>query len=790
MDNLKINKGDAQMITAVSPIQSELILVGGGHANVQVLKAFAMRPILGLRITLISDVAYAPYSGMLPGFVAGRYQFEEMHINLYRLCNFANARFVHTKIKSIDTKNRVIQCQSRPDIAYDLLSINTGITPDYGNIDGAADYAVAVKPISQFLSKLVKLDNEISSSKDTIIIIGAGAAGIELAFAFRARFNKKNLTPKIIIIGKPKRFFLDISVKTHSKILQNCTNAGIDVYHGDPVIKLNKNSVILKSGVELSSNFTFLVTGAKPSEWLKSSSLNLTNDGFIEVNSTYQTSSDDRIFAAGDIAKIIGHPRPRSGVFAVRAGPVLAKNLRLKLHNSALQISHPQLRYLSLITLHENTVLAIWNKYHLTAKWLSPVKQWIDKKFISNFNTLPTMQESSHKPIALAKAELQEEEDPLLEKIYCTGCGAKAGSHILDIVLPNACEIAEKLGANKHYLPNLHTFTDAGEFPLNSIFNNTPDTGHDTGHDTGQVLTQTIDSISQMVSDPFLFGKIAALHALSDLFVSNATPLTALSLINIQRAKRNLQQSDLTQMLAGAMIEMSKAKTGIIGGHTSQSHESSLGFAITGLKNQAHFSNIKAQIEKSESKDWSLILTKPIGVGLILAAEMRNEAPIESYEDCINSMLISNQQAAHYLWQNGAVAMTDVTGFGLAKHMMNITQEMQIHINLDMAIKISLHKIPILSGVKEILRKTSIRASLHQANKRAVQISGDVDTANAQLIDILFDPQTSGGIVAAVPTSIASQLTHQLQQTSAPVASIIGTIQFNQTGIILRNEWE
>ena len=153
-------------------------------------------------------------------------------------------------------------------------------------------------------------------------------------------------------------------------------------------------------------------------------------------------------------------------------------------------------------------------------------------------------------------------------------------------------------------------------------------------------------------------------------------------------------------------------------------------------------------------------------------------------------MLISNQQAAHYLWQNGAVAMTDVTGFGLAKHMMNITQEMQIHINLDMAIKISLHKIPILSGVKEILRKTSIRASLHQANKRAVQISGDVDTANAQLIDILFDPQTSGGIVAAVPTSIASQLTHQLQQTSAPVASIIGTIQFNQTGIILRNEWE
>ena len=377
------------MKSSTVPIQTELVLVGGGHANIQVLKSFGMRPIAGLRISLISDVINAPYSGMLPGFVAGEYNHDEMHINLIRLANFANARFIRSKITSIDNINRRIHFEGRPEISYDLISVNTGITPDFGDIKGAREHCIAVKPISHFLSYLPQVDTTVTSPTDTIAIIGSGAAGIELAFAFRARFNKKNVSPKIIIIGATDRFFPNLPKKCHISICEQCKQADIEVRLGDPVVEVSDKVVTLNSGFKLAAEQTFLVTGAKPSEWLKYSSLNLTSDGYIEVNSTYQSISDKRVFAGGDIAKIKNQPRPRSGVFAVRAGPILAENLRLALNGLALKPNKQQSRYLSLIMLSNGRVMATWDRMYIFAKWLWPVKKWIDQKFISNFSNLP-----------------------------------------------------------------------------------------------------------------------------------------------------------------------------------------------------------------------------------------------------------------------------------------------------------------------------------------------------------------------------------------------------------------
>ena len=161
------------MNSSTEPIQTELVLVGGGHANIQVLKSFGMHPIAGLRVSLISDVINAPYSGMLPGFVAGEYSYDEMHINLVQLANFANARFIKTNITSIDTLNRQIHCEERPEISYDLISVNTGITSDFGDIKGAREHCIAVKPISHFLSHLPNLDATVTTPKDVIAIIGS-----------------------------------------------------------------------------------------------------------------------------------------------------------------------------------------------------------------------------------------------------------------------------------------------------------------------------------------------------------------------------------------------------------------------------------------------------------------------------------------------------------------------------------------------------------------------------------------------------------------------------------------
>ena len=754
------------------PIQTELVLVGGGHANIQVLKSFGMRPISGLRISLISDVINAPYSGMLPGFVAGKYSHDEMHINLVRLANFANARFIKSKITSIDNINRRIHCEGRPEISYDLISVNTGITPDFGDIKGAKEHCIAVKPISHFLSHLPMVDITVTSPTDTIAIIGSGAAGIELAFAFRTRFNNKNIYPKIVIIGAAKRFFPNLPKKCHLSICEQCKQADIEVHLGEAVIEVSDKLVTLNSGVQLAAEHIFLVTGAKPSEWLKHSSLNLTSDGYIEVNNAYQSISDKRVFAAGDIAKIKYQPRPRSGVFAVRAGPILAKNLRLTLDGLALKPNQQQTRYLSLIMLSNGKVIAIWDRYYIIAKWLWPVKKWIDQKFISNFSKLPDMTGSTHRSIRLSENELIKEKDSLLDKIYCAGCGAKAGAHILDKVLPAAAKIAVKLGGDERYLPSLKTFTDTGEFHITAF------------SEGNQTMVQTIDSINQMISDPFLFGRIAALHSLSDLVVSDTIPLAALSLVTIQRAKRNLQESDLTNMLAGAMIEFSKAKVKLIGGHTSQSNENSLGFAVTGIKNKSSNSEFYFQKNASNLEPLSLILTKPLGIGLLLAAAMRNRALEKGYQNCVDVMLLSNASAAKFLWQREVLAMTDVTGFGLARHIDNLIQDIAIKTNVKMGAEISLDKIPILDGASDILENTSIRSTLSTSNKRSVRISNDPNTKNTSLLDILFDPQTSGGIVAVVPTIKADKITRALRKSAAPHTAIIGSLTLNKTGII------
>ena len=760
------------MRSSTVPIQTELVLLGGGHANVQVLKSFGMRPIAGLRISLISDVINAPYSGMLPGFVAGEYSHDEMHINLVRLANFANARFINSKITSIDNVNRRIHCEGRPEISYDLISVNTGITPDFGDIKGAREHCIAVKPISHFLSHLPKVDATVTSPTDTIAIIGSGAAGIELAFAFRARFNNKNIRPKIIIIGANDRFFPNLPKKCHISICKQCKQADIEVRLGEAAIEVSDKFVTLNSGFQLTAEQTFLVTGAKPSEWLKYSSLNLTSDGYIEVNSTYQSISDKRVFAGGDIAKIKHQPRPRSGVFAVRAGPILAKNLRLALNGLVLQPYQQQSRYLSLIMLSNGKVMATWDRIYIFAKWLWPVKKWIDQKFISNFSNLPDMTEGTHRSIKLSEKELIKEKDSLLEQMHCAGCGAKAGAHLLDTVLPNAAKIAAKLGGDVRYLPSLKTFTDTGEFPITAFLDN------------NQTLVQSIDSISQMISDPFLFGRIAALHSLSDLVVSNNIPLTALSLVTIQRAKRNLQASDLTNMLAGAMIEFSKAKVELIGGHTSQSNENSLGFALTGIKNKSSNSQFYLEKNVSNLEALSLILTKPLGIGLLLAAAMRNQALEQGYQNCIDVMLLSNAGAAEFLWQNEVLAMTDVTGFGLARHIDNLIQDIAIKFNVKMGAEIILNKIPVLDGASDILENTSIRSSLSPSNKRSVRIINDLNTKNTALLDILFDPQTSGGIVAVVPTTKADKITRTLRKSAAPHTAIIGSLTLNHTGII------
>ena len=161
------------MQTPDQPVLRDIVLVGGGHSHVGVLKSFGMRPIPGVRLTLICTDVHTPYSGMLPGYVAGHYDFDAVHIDLGRLAVFAGARLYHDAVVGIDRTNRKVLCRNRPAVPFDVLSINLGATPQAHGVPGALEHAVAVKPIARFNDRWLALLHRVQNhhGKTTVAVV-------------------------------------------------------------------------------------------------------------------------------------------------------------------------------------------------------------------------------------------------------------------------------------------------------------------------------------------------------------------------------------------------------------------------------------------------------------------------------------------------------------------------------------------------------------------------------------------------------------------------------------------
>src|SRR5271165_5840915 len=172
-------------------IAQDLVLVGGGHAHVRVLKGFGMRPVPGVRVTLISRDIETPYSGMLPGYVAGHYSFEECHIDLGRLARFAGARLIRDEAVGLDRGGRSVLCRAHPPIRWDLLSLDIGSAPRAGDVPGAAEHTIAVKPIAHFAHRWeALLARAHYLPRLRLAVVGGGAGGVELALSAQHRLRR------------------------------------------------------------------------------------------------------------------------------------------------------------------------------------------------------------------------------------------------------------------------------------------------------------------------------------------------------------------------------------------------------------------------------------------------------------------------------------------------------------------------------------------------------------------------------------------------------------------------
>lgn len=748
------------MQASEQPILRDIVLIGGGHTHVVVLKNFGMNPMPGVRLTLICTDTHTPYSGMLPGYIAGHYKHDEVHIDLDRLAVFAGARLYRDEVVGIDRATRQVLCRNRPPVPYDVASINIGSTPQVDHIPGANAYAVPVKPIRQFNQRWLALLQRVRthSGHTTIAVVGAGAGGVEMTLAMQYRlrneltalgrnpdelsFHLFNSTSSILAThGKRVR-------QSFMRILQE---RGVQLHMNAPVQMLSEGQLRTAMGDTFDVDEVVWVTQACGASWLAETGLDLDDAGFVKVNDCLQTTADETIFAAGDVAAVVNHPREKAGVFAVRQGMPLANNLRLKVQGRALKPFRPQRLWLALLSTGNKYAIASRGSLGAEGAWIWRWKDWIDRGFMRKFAEFPAMplQSPSSASTSLPALSLSQEESSqasFATAMRCGGCGAKVGATVLSRALG-----ALKPVARDDVLIGLHAPDDAAVVRVPA----------------GQAMVHTVDFFRSFIDDPYLFGKVAANHALSDIFAMGGEAQTATAIVTMPPGIESKLEDQLHQMMRGAIEVLNAANCALVGGHTGEGRELALGFAINGLVDDS----LHTVMRKDGMRPGDvLLLTKPLGTGTLFAARDRFASKGRWIDAALQSMIQSNRQAAHVLRAHRVSACTDVTGFGLIGHLMEMAKPSGVDIHLNLS------ALPILDGAVETAGKGML-SSLHLANHRQqAAMRNHADFESHPSYPLLFDPQTAGGLLASVPADALEACLADLCQAGYQHTAVVGRV--------------
>ncbi|MEC4803824.1 MAG: selenide, water dikinase SelD [Jaaginema sp. PMC 1079.18] len=722
-----------------------LLFLGGGHSHAIALQEWGLNPLPEIRVILINDVAYTPYSGMLPGQVAGIYSYDETHIDLRRLARFAGAEFYLDKAVGIDVASKQVICSSRPPVAFDYLAVDIGSTPNTITTPGASRYTIPAKPVSHFLPQWDSIVEQVQQSPQQRIclsIVGGGAGGVELAMniqAHLARCFRQAHQPEthleLHLFHRGQTLLSGHNLAASRIVEKILKQRGVKLHLGETVKEVTVTQIICNSGLKVSYDSVFWVTQASAPHWLDKCELETDQKGFILVKNTLQSVSHDFVFAAGDIATMRDSPHPKAGVFAVRQGKPLIENLRNIITGKPLQKYQPQQRYLALLGTGNYSAIASWGKL----SWHSPLFwQWkdkIDRKFMERFSDLPHQRMSA--------------------TMYCTGCGSKIGSNTLKSALERL-----SLPPDDSVILGLSSLDDAAAIAISPA-------------DRDTLLVHTVDQFTSLINDPYLFGKIATHHCLSDIWAMGASPKTVLTLVTLPHGTEAIKAEILYQILAGVTEVLAEHHISLVGGHTTEGEDLVLGLACNGMVARSHLLR-----QDNLQLGQVLILTKPLGTGVLFAGDRQYQAQGKWIDAALESMLLSNQKSAEIFQENGATACTDITGFGLCGHLLNMVKASGV------AVEIECDRISFFEGTIELVKK-GILSSLQPQNLaiateiECVPLCGslrDRDFRNSPQYQLLFDPQTTGGLLASLPSAAAAACLEQLKQAGYQNSQIIGRV--------------
>ena len=738
-----------------SPITTDLVLLGGGHSHALVLRRLGMVTLPGVRLTLISDRVDTPYSGMLPAHIAGRYSLDQSHIDLRPLTRFANCRLFLDRVIGVDMERCQVLCAHHPPVTFDVLSIDTGSTPATVAVPGAREYSIPAKPVPELLQgwhHLLEAVRAHPSQSWTLAVVGGGLGGVELVLNMQERLLQQladldqppdHLTLHLFHRGQALAPDRHPCIRHRlGRILQR---RGIQVHLGEAVVRLDRPSadgpVDLQgeSGRVLRCDRVFWVTRAAAPPWLQGSGLSLDDQGFIQVGDTLQTLSHPNVFATGDVATMVHHPRPKAGVFAVRQGKPLYQNLLRFLQNRPLQPFHPQRQFLTLIDLGYGRTLAARGPWSWESSLCRRWKDHIDQRFMTHLREFPAM--AACPPVALSRSPAPPP---------CSGCGAKVGSDALALALQRARQ-------------DFPDFGEGGDDLLVGL--ESPDDAAVMKVPAGQVMVHTVDFFPALVEDPFLFAQICLKHCLSDLYAMGAQPQSALALVQVPYGTPAKQADTLYALLAGIHHGLLPTGAALVGGHSIQAAQLGLGLACNGVADPDRLLR-KGGMGAGDG----LILTQPLGTGTLFAADMGGLARGRWIAAAMEQMVQSNQGAAAVLQAHQATACTDVTGFGLIGHLLEMVRASRVSIQLELG------SLPVLAGARETLAQ-GIVSSLQPQNLAAAQaIASRADYEAHPDYPLLFDPQTAGGLLAAIPTAQVADCLQALRAQGYGAATIIGQV--------------
>jgi selenide,water dikinase len=722
-------------MNAALPITRELLLIGGGHTHALVLRMWGMSPMPGVRVTLVNPEPTAAYSGMLPGFIAGHYQRADLDIDLVRLARFAGARLILAHATGIDSENRVVTLDNGRELHYHVAALDIGVTSDLPGLPGFTEYGVPAKPLHGLAHRWADFRASVGagSVQPRVAVIGGGVAGVELALAMAHSLRALGRDGVEISLIESYNILNTLSKPARRALSRKLTSLGISVLENADIVALEKGRVRVADGRSVAAEFVVGAAGARPQDWLDATGLEL-SDGFVRVDSALRSTSAPDIFATGDCARMDRAPRPKAGVFAVRQAPVLFANLRGARLGGAMRNFRPQKQYLKLISLGGKSAMADKWRLHLSGAAVWRLKDRIDRKFMDQFHDLNPMPAP-----ALPKQRAQGLDQP--PEPLCGGCGAKIGG----VALADALD-----GLN----------SAARSDVLSGIGD---DAATLRGPD-GQNQVISTDHLRGFWLDPGLMARIAAIHALGDIWAMGAKPQAALATLILPRLSPDLQRIWMAEIMGCANEVFGAQGVAIIGGHSSLGAELTIGFTVTGLRKRA-----PVGLSGARPGD-QMILTKPIGTGTIMAGEMAMLARGQWVVAALASMARAQGDVAGVL--AGAHAMTDVTGFGLAGHLNTIAKASGIGIELILA------DIPVLAGAVE-LAGLGVRSSIYADNRALLP---ELELPDDQKAALLFDPQTAGGLVAAVPGDEVADILSKLNDLGCE-ARVIGRCLESPVGL-------